>query len=62
MLVDFSLSVPYSRNSGHRQDIVSMCAEPQDELKLSSFHVTKHVLIAPDIEANFVTVPAVWVL
>jgi len=34
-----------------------MCAESQAESKLSSFHVPKHVLIAPDIEASFITVP-----
>ena len=41
MLDSFSLSVPYTRNSGHRADIGSMCAEPQAECKLNSFHVTK---------------------
>jgi len=60
MLVNFSLSVHYSRISGHRMGVASMCADPQTECKLSSFRVTKHVLIAPDIEANFITVPAVW--
>ena len=34
-----------------------MCTEPQDECKISSFHVPKHVLIAPDIEENLITVP-----
>jgi len=34
-----------------------MCAEPQAECKRSSFHVPIHVLIAPDIEASFITVP-----
>jgi len=62
MLVYIYLSVHYSRNPGDRVDIASMCAEPQDERKLSSFHVTKHVVIAPDIEAHFITLLAVWVL
>jgi len=57
MLDDFFLSVHYSRNSGHREDIASICAEPQDERKLSSFHISKHVLITPDIEASFITLP-----
>jgi len=60
ILVNFSLSVHYARISGHRVDIASMCAEPQDEWKLSSFHVPKHVLIAAGIDANFVTVLTVW--
>ena len=60
ILVNFSLSVHYARISGHRVDFASMCADPQTECKLSSFHVPKHVLIAPGIHANFVTVPNLW--
>jgi hypothetical protein len=58
MLESFFISVYYTRNSGHKVDIASMCAESQDHRKLSSFHVPKHVLIAPDIEANFITLLA----
>jgi len=34
-----------------------MCVGPQNERKLSSFHLKKHVLIAPGIEESFITVP-----
>jgi len=43
-------------------EIASMCAESQDERKLSSYHVLKHVVIAPDIEASFITLLAFWIL
>jgi len=61
MLGCFSICVHYTRYSGHRADIGSMCAVPRRK-QLSSFRVPKYVLISPDIEASFITVPALWVL